>query len=153
MSDFDETRDFVVVGSGGGSMCAALVMRCAAKDVLVLEKTDLIGGTTARSGGVMWIPDNPFMARDGVHDSFEKASKYLDAVVGDHVDQPGASRERRTAYLRADLLPGWSGSSCIASKGVYRCGTLTTPVNRSRVRTPRRSRARAPRARRCAWPS
>lgn len=101
MSDFDETRDFVVVGSGGGSMCAALVMRCAAKDVLVLEKTDLIGGTTARSGGVMWIPDNPFMARDGVEDSFEKASKYLDAVVGDHADQPGASRERRTAYLRA----------------------------------------------------
>lgn len=101
MSDFDETRDFVVVGSGGGSMCAALVMRCAARDVLVLEKTDLIGGTTARSGGVMWIPDNPFMARDGVEDSFEKASKYLDAVVGDHADQPGASRERRTAYLRA----------------------------------------------------
>jgi 3-oxosteroid 1-dehydrogenase len=100
MSEFDEVRDFVVVGSGGGSMCAGLVLRAGGKDVLVLEKTDLIGGTTARSGGVMWIPNNRFMQRDGVEDSFEKASAYLDAVVGDHDDQPGATRERRNVYLR-----------------------------------------------------
>ncbi|HEY6131947.1 MAG TPA: FAD-binding protein [Halioglobus sp.] len=100
MSDFDEVRDFVVVGSGGGSMCAGLVLRASGKDVLILEKTDLIGGTTARSGGVMWIPNNPFMRRDGVDDSFEKACAYLDAVVGDHDDQPGATKERRHTYLR-----------------------------------------------------
>ena len=100
MSDFDEVRDFVVVGSGGGSMCASLVLRAAGKDVLVLEKTGLIGGTTARSGGVMWIPNNPFMRRDGVADSFEQAQQYLDAVVGDHENQPGATRERRDTYLR-----------------------------------------------------
>jgi len=52
----DEDFDFVVVGSGGGSMCAGLVMRKAGKSVVVLEKSDLIGGTSARSGGVMWIP-------------------------------------------------------------------------------------------------
>ena len=52
MSEFDELRDFVVVGSGGGSMCAGLVMRSRGKDVLILEKTGLVGGTTARSGGV-----------------------------------------------------------------------------------------------------
>ena len=39
MSTFDETVDFVVVGSGGGSMCAALVLRQAGKSVLILEKT------------------------------------------------------------------------------------------------------------------
>jgi len=81
-------------------MCAALVMRAAGKSVLILEKTDLIGGSTARSGGVMWIPNNPFMARDGVEDSFEKAVTYLDGVVGDADDTPGASRERRHTYLR-----------------------------------------------------
>jgi 3-oxosteroid 1-dehydrogenase len=99
MSGFDETFDFVVVGSGGGSMCAALVARAAGKSAIVLEKTDLIGGTTARSGGVMWIPGNPFMAAAGVPDSLEAASSYLDSVVGDHNDTPGASKARRTAFL------------------------------------------------------
>ena len=95
----DEVVDFVVVGSGGGSMCAGLVMRRAGKSVLILEKTDLVGGTTAKSGGVMWIPNNPFMGPAGVEDSYEKATTYLDAVVGDHDDAPGATRERRQSYL------------------------------------------------------
>jgi len=95
----NETFDFVVVGSGGGSMCAALVMRAAGRSVLVLEKTELVGGTTAISGGVMWIPNNRFMAAEGIADSREQAIAYLDAVVGDHEDTPGASRERRLAYV------------------------------------------------------
>ncbi|WCT73615.1 FAD-dependent oxidoreductase [Sphingomonas naphthae] len=100
MADFDETFDFVVAGSGGGSMCAALMMRSLGRSVLILEKTEYVGGTTARSGGVMWIPNNPFMKRDGVADSFEEADRYLDAVVGDDDAMPGASRARRRAYLR-----------------------------------------------------
>ncbi len=99
MSGFDEVFDYVVVGCGGGSMCAGLVMRKAGKSVLILEKTNYAGGTTARSGGVMWIPNNRFMKRDGVEDSYEKAMTYLDAVVGDHNDTPGATRERRGAYV------------------------------------------------------
>lgn len=99
MSSFDEEFDFVVVGSGGGSMCAALLMRSVGRKVLILEKEDLLGGTTARSGGVMWIPNNPFMKRDGVPDSYEQARAYLDAVVGDHDDAPAATRERRHRYL------------------------------------------------------
>ena len=98
--EFDEEYDFVVVGSGGGSMCAGLVLREAGKSVLILEKTDLLGGSTARAGGVMWIPNNRFMAADGVQDSEEQANLYLDAVVGDHNDTPGATRERRQAYVR-----------------------------------------------------
>ena len=99
MSAYDETFDFVVVGSGGGSMCAALVLRQAGKSVLILEKTDLIGGTTARSGGVMWIPNNRFMKRDGVEDSREKSITYMDSVIGDHNDTPGATKARRDAYV------------------------------------------------------
>ncbi|WP_298290563.1 FAD-dependent oxidoreductase [Novosphingobium sp.] len=99
MSGFDETFDFVVAGSGGGSMCAAIVARTAGKTAVVLEKTSLIGGTTARSGGVMWIPDNPFMKAAGVPDSLEQAEVYLEAVVGESNDTPGASRARRRAFL------------------------------------------------------
>ncbi len=96
----NETFDFVVVGSGGGSMCAALALRAAGKSVLILEKTSLVGGTTAASGGVMWIPNNRFMKSEGIEDSEEKALAYLDAVVGDHPDAPGASRTRRIAFVR-----------------------------------------------------
>jgi 3-oxosteroid 1-dehydrogenase len=96
----DETYDFVVVGSGGGSMCSGLVMRGAGKSVLILEKTEFVGGSTAKAGGVMWIPNNRFMAPAGVEDSYEKATAYLDSVVGDHSDAPGASKERRQAYIR-----------------------------------------------------
>jgi 3-oxosteroid 1-dehydrogenase len=100
MNGFDETFDFVVVGSGAGSMCAALVMREAGRSVLILEKMSQVGGTTARSGGVMWIPNNPFMAQEGVEESYEKAVTYMDAVIGDDPAAPGASRERRLAYVR-----------------------------------------------------
>src|SRR5260370_38268532 len=99
MANFDEIFDFVVVGSGGGGMCAGLFMRSVDNSVVILEKTDLIGGTTARSGGVMWIPNNPFMKRDGIEDSYEKATAYLDNIVGNHKDTPGASRDRRHTYL------------------------------------------------------
>lgn len=99
MSEFDELFDFVVVGSGGGSMCGGLLLRSLGKSVVILEKTDLVGGTTSRSGGVMWIPNNRFMKRDGIDDSFEKAATYLDSVVGTAEDAPGTSPQRRRAYL------------------------------------------------------
>jgi 3-oxosteroid 1-dehydrogenase len=99
MANFDETFDFVVVGSGGGSMCAALLLRSLGKSVLILEKTLQVGGTTSRSGGVMWMPDNPFMKRDGVEDSQQKALTYIDAVCGGQSDAPGASQARRHKYV------------------------------------------------------
>ena len=99
MSDFDETFDFVIAGSGAGSMAAGLYLRAAGKRVLILEKTELIGGSTARSGGVMWIPNNPFMARDGVEDSYDKATTYLESVTGGQEDAPAATPERRRVVL------------------------------------------------------
>jgi 3-oxosteroid 1-dehydrogenase len=80
-------------------MCAALFMRAVGKSVAVLEKEALIGGTTARSGGTMWIPNNRLMADDGIEDSYEMAMTYLDATVGRSGNAPGASRERRHAYI------------------------------------------------------
>ena len=99
MNEFDENFDFVVVGSGAGSMCAALYLRAQGKSVLILEKTELVGGTTARSGGVMWIPNNPFMRRDGVEDSYELSASYLDSLTGGQRDAPAATAARRHTFL------------------------------------------------------
>ncbi len=97
MADFDETFDWVVVGSGAGSVSSALLMKHAGKSVVILEKSDKFGGTTAKSGGVMWIPNNCFM--DPGEDSTENAITYLEAVVQDSPEFPGTSLDRRRTYV------------------------------------------------------
>ena len=99
MSGFDEIFDWVVVGNGAGSMSSALVMRHAGKSVAILEKSQWAGGTTAKSGGVVWVPNNRFMKAAGVKDSAEAAIAYLDAVVEDGSEHPGSTREKRLAYV------------------------------------------------------
>jgi len=99
MAGFDETVDWVVAGSGAGSMASALVMRKAGKSVLILEKSPFVGGTTAKSGGVIWVPNNRFMREAGAADSTEAAIAYLDAVVGDDSLTPGSTHEKRLAYV------------------------------------------------------
>ena len=96
---FDETVDFLVVGSGAGSMVGALCMRDQGHRTVVLEKAELLGGTTCKSGGVMWIPNNRFMKRDGVEDSLEAGRTYVNAVLDDQLDTPGSTPVKREAYL------------------------------------------------------
>ncbi len=97
MANFDETFDWVVVGCGGGSMASGLLMKSQGKSVVILEKTKFAGGTTCKSGGVIWMPNNQFM--DPGEDSLEKGCDYLDNVVGDGPDRPGTSPEKRRAYI------------------------------------------------------
>jgi 3-oxosteroid 1-dehydrogenase len=93
-----ETFDHVLVGSGGGSMCAALVARDAGQTAVILEKQQIVGGSTGLSGGALWLPNNPLLQREGIADSYDRARTYLDAAVTH--DGPGSSPERREAYLR-----------------------------------------------------
>ena len=97
MTEWDRVFDLVVVGSGGGAMAAALAAQDAGASVLVLEKREVVGGSTAMSGGVMWIPNNPLMAAEGVRDSYADALTHMETVVGDV--GPASSDERRHAYL------------------------------------------------------
>lgn len=99
MTTWDTTVDFVIVGSGGGGMVAALAAAEAGASALVLEKQPLVGGSTAMSGGIVWIPNNPVMRADGVPDSYEDAMAHFEAVVGDV--GPASSFERRHAFLTA----------------------------------------------------
>ena len=99
INDWDVVTDCVMVGSGGGSLCAALAADSAGLQTLVLEKEDVIGGSTAMSGGVLWLPDNPVSRRAGVHDSRADALDYFDHLVGH--DVPSTSQARVNAFLDA----------------------------------------------------
>ena len=96
---WEEVFDFVIVGSGGGSMIAAIAVADAGKSAIILEKTDKVGGSTAMSGGVFWIPNNPLMAREGIEDSPALARRYMDAAVGEV--GPSTSDVRKTMFLAA----------------------------------------------------
>ncbi len=92
---WDHSTDFLVVGSGAGGMTAAVVASIEGASSLVIEKTDKFGGTTALSGGVVWIPDNDSMKRAGISDSEAEALDYLKQVVG-----PDVPVAKLRAYVR-----------------------------------------------------
>lgn len=81
-----ETVDVVVVGSGAGGLAAAVTARLRGLSVVVLEKEEYYGGTTARSGGVLWIPGNPINAQEGVIDRIDAARTYLEHEAGNFFD-------------------------------------------------------------------
>ncbi|WP_417600192.1 FAD-dependent oxidoreductase [Pararhodobacter oceanensis] len=88
--------DVLVVGSGAGGLATAVAAAHRRLDVLVVEKEPVFGGTTARSGGWMWVPGNGPAMRAGVEDSAEKARTYLQHEAGEHFDA-----ERVDAFLEA----------------------------------------------------
>ncbi|MBM7229263.1 3-ketosteroid-delta-1-dehydrogenase [Dietzia sp. HMSC21D01] len=81
----DQEFDVVVVGSGGAGMTAALAAAKKGLSVVLVEKAPHYGGSTARSGGGVWIPNNSVLQRDGVLDTPEAARTYLRSIVGDVV--------------------------------------------------------------------
>ena len=80
------TCDVLVVGSGAGGLSAAVTAASLGLNVLVAEKEDVFGGTTARSGGWLWIPCSPVAQREGVVDSPAAARTYLQHEAGNHFD-------------------------------------------------------------------
>lgn len=92
---WDQEVDFLVVGSGMGGMTAALTAHAEGLKVLVVEKAPTYGGSTARSGGRIWMPNNLHLKMEGTEDTFEKAAAYMRATVGDRV--PWAKQDM---YLR-----------------------------------------------------
>ncbi len=87
--------DVVVVGSGGAGMVAALAAAHRGLKTIVIEKAGHYGGSTARSGGGVWIPNNEVLKRDGVTDTPEAARTYLHGIIGDIVEP-----ERIDTYLQ-----------------------------------------------------
>lgn len=78
--------DVLVVGSGAGGLSTAITAKKNGLDVVVIEKEEYFGGTTAFSGGVLWIPGNRHAKANGVQDSREAARTYLQNETGAFFD-------------------------------------------------------------------
>jgi succinate dehydrogenase/fumarate reductase flavoprotein subunit len=109
-------------------MSAAMTAAVSGADVLVLERTDRLGGTTTYSGGAMWIPNNRLMAEAGMRDSREEALTYLrkltsgfvrESMLSTFVDtanemidfmQTHAAFEMGCRYSHADYQPSFDGA-------------------------------------------
>jgi succinate dehydrogenase/fumarate reductase flavoprotein subunit len=85
--------DALVVGAGAAGMTAALVASLEGLDVLLCEKSDRVGGTTATSAGTIWVPGTRQSREAGFTDNVADAKRYLEAVIG------AAPDKRRDAYL------------------------------------------------------
>jgi len=75
-----ETFDVVVLGTGAAALAAAIRASDGGASVGLFEKADTVGGTSAWSGGMVWIPVNPHMAELGIEDSREEALTYLNSL-------------------------------------------------------------------------
>ena len=81
-----EHYDVVVLGTGAAGLTAAIVAHEGGASVAVFEKADKVGGTTAWSGGQVWIPNNPHMRDVGVSDSRDKAITYIMSLSRDMLE-------------------------------------------------------------------
>ena len=139
----DTTVDLLVVGSGTG-LAAALAAHESGLSVLIVEKSSVVGGSTARSGGALWLPASPVLAEAGAGDTAERAQTYVESVVADSTSvaraaafvanqAPAVEMLRRTTPMRlfwakdySDYHPEAPGGS--ASGRTCECRPFDTSI-------------------------
>ena len=123
--------DLLVVGSGAGGLSAAVTAASLGLTVIVVEKEAVYGGTTAWSGGWMWIPRNPLAVAAGVVEDIDEPRRYLRHELGDGYDAERVQaflehgprmveffRSRTAlAFIDGNAMPDFHGHSPGASQG------------------------------------
>lgn len=120
-----ETCDLLVIGSGAGGLSAAVTAAALGLDVLVVEKERWFGGTTAWSGGWMWLPRNPLARAAGIDEDEETIRTYLRHELGEGYDERFVTmllqqgprmvsffqRETAVDFIDGNLIPDFHGNS------------------------------------------
>lgn len=96
---WDYEVDFLVAGTGAAGLSAAITAKRNGLDTLLVESMDKWGGTTAISGGGLWVPQNPLMLRDGVQDDQVAALDYMEQTIGEV--GPWTSLARKKAFINS----------------------------------------------------
>ena len=104
MSETSLECDVLVAGSGAAGMTAALTAAHHGLDVVVAEMQPLLGGTTARNAGSMWLPCSRVAAARGIQDSPDKVRTYLRTMAGDRFDEPRVNAFLDNAPRAIDFL-------------------------------------------------
>ncbi|MCF3940500.1 3-oxosteroid 1-dehydrogenase [Gordonia tangerina] len=89
-----EAYDVIVVGAGAAGLSAAITAAASGLKTVIIEKSPYWGGSTSRSGGGVWIPNNSVLKRDGVDDTVDRAREYVHTIIGEH-----APSEKIDAYI------------------------------------------------------
>ena len=106
---FDHVVDVLIVGSGGGGMAAALTAHAAGLDTLVVEKSSHFGGSTALSGGGIWVPGAPAQRREGYVPEPEGVVEYLRKITGGLVSEARIRQYVESAPQMLEFLEQLSG--------------------------------------------
>ena len=111
---WDQEFDLIVLGSGVAGLTAALVGALEGMKTLLIEHRSRIGGTSARSSGTVWVPDNAYIRELGVQDDAVQAMRYLDSLVQDR-----AARELRETFVSTgpEMLEYLAGKTDILFSG------------------------------------
>ncbi|BBX63478.1 3-ketosteroid-delta-1-dehydrogenase [Mycobacterium saskatchewanense] len=106
---FDHTVDVLVIGSGGGGMVAALTAQASGLDALVIEKSPYFGGSTALSGGGIWVPGAPAQRREGYAPPPGEVVRYLERITEGLVSEARIRQYVQSAPQMLDFLERLSG--------------------------------------------
>ncbi|WP_370328991.1 FAD-binding protein [Mycolicibacterium hippocampi] len=106
--EFDHVTDVLVIGSGGGGMTAALTASAADLDTLVVEKSAQFGGSTALSGGGIWVPGAPSQRRAGHVPDPDAVFGYLKHITGGLVSDARLRKYVDTAPEMMEFLENLS---------------------------------------------
>ena len=109
--------DLLVIGSGAAGLSAAATATIGGLNVIVAERAEVLGGTTAWSGGWMWLPRNALAREAGIDESSDAPRSYLQAVLGERFDPAKIDAFLAAAPEMVDFLIA-NGFSFEAGNGI-----------------------------------